>query len=66
MLHVVSSPVSSQASARSYKRAEVFPPGKRLRMDRGDERIDFPGELLEIRAFKRAIGSNEKNPTVSQ
>ena len=57
-----------------YKRAEAFPPGKRLRMDhnadklsvRCDERVDLLRELLEIRSLKRAIGSNQKNTTVSQ
>ena len=57
-----------------YKRAEAFPPGKRLRMDhnadklsvRCDERVNLLRELLEIRSLKRAIGSNQKNTTVSQ
>ena len=57
-----------------YKRAEAIPPGKRLRMDhnadkfpvRCEERVDLFRELLEIGSFKRAIGSNEKNATVSQ
>ena len=57
-----------------YKRAEAFPPRKRLGTDhntdkfsvRCDERVNLFRELLKIRFFKWATGSDEKNTPVSQ
>jgi hypothetical protein len=57
-----------------YKRAEAFPPGKRLGMDhhayklsvRCDERVDLFRELLKILFFKWAAESDEKDTPVSQ
>jgi hypothetical protein len=57
-----------------YKRAEAFPPGKRLGTDhhadklsvRRDERIDLFRELLKILFFEWVTDSDEKNAPVSQ
>ena len=57
-----------------YKRAEAFPPGKRLGMDhdadkcsvRCDEWVDLLCEVLEILFFEGSKGSDEQNTPVPQ